>query len=60
MLLCRTLVYVLHIQREAQMNWDAFRASSERAKVWAETEKGTINLKVNSIYAEATDYSPIR
>ena len=58
-----TLVYVLaHPSREAaKKNWDAFRASPERAKVWAETEKdGPINLKVDSIYAEATDYSPIR
>lgn len=58
-----TLVYVLaHPSREAaKKNWDAFRAGPERAKVWAETEKdGPINLKVESMFANAVDYSPIK
>lgn len=58
-----TLVYVLaHPSREAaKMNWDAFRAGPERAKVWAETEKdGPINLKVESTFVNPTDFSPIK
>jgi NIPSNAP len=58
-----TLVYVLaHTNREeAKKNWDAFRTGPERAKVWAETERdGPINLKVESMFANPVDYSPIR
>lgn len=58
-----TLVYVLaHPSREAaKKNWEAFRAGPERAKVWAETEKdGPINLKVESIFVNPIDFSPIK
>jgi hypothetical protein len=58
-----TLVYVLaHPSREAaKKNWEAFRAGPERAKVWAETEKdGAINLKVESIFVNPIDFSPIK
>ncbi len=58
-----TLVYILaHPSREAaQANWDAFRAGPERAKVWAETEKdGPINLKVESVFLNPIDFSPIK
>jgi hypothetical protein len=58
-----TLIYVLaHQSREAaKKNWDAFRADPERAKVWAETEKdGPINLKVESVYMNALDFSPVK
>ena len=58
-----TLIYVLaHPSREAaKKNWDAFRADPERVKVWAETEKdGPINLKVDSVYLNALDFSPIK
>ena len=58
-----TLIYVLaHPSREAaKKNWDAFRADPERAKVWAETEKdGPINLKVESVYMNPLEFSPIK
>lgn len=58
-----TLVYVLaHSSRDAaKKNWDAFRAGPERAKVWDETEKdGPINLKVESVYVNPIDFSPIK
>jgi hypothetical protein len=38
-----------------------FRAGPERAKGWAETEKdGPINLKVESIFVNPIDFSPIK
>ena len=58
-----TLVYVLaHPSREAAAaNWKAFLADPERVKAWAETEKdGPINLKVESVFLNAFDASPIR
>ncbi len=58
-----TLIYVLaHPSREAaKTNWAAFREGPERAKVWAETEKdGPINLKVESIFVNPINFSPIR
>lgn len=58
-----TLVYILaHDSREAaKKSWDAFRADPERKKVWAETEKdGPINLKVESVFMNPVDYSPIK
>ena len=58
-----TLVYVLaHPNREAaKKNWDAFRNGPERAKVWAETEKdGPINLKVESIFVNPIEFSPLK
>jgi hypothetical protein len=58
-----TLVYVLaHPSREAaKKNWAAFRAGPERAQVWAETEKdGPINLKVESIFVNPINFSPIK
>ena len=58
-----TLIYVLaHPSREAaKRNWDAFIADPERLSVWAETEKdGPINLKVESVYMNPLDFSPIK
>ena len=58
-----TLVYILaHPSREAAaVNWKTFIADPERVKVWAETEKdGPINLKVESVYLNAFDASPIK
>jgi hypothetical protein len=58
-----TLVYILaHESREAATtNWAAFRADPVRAKVWAETEKdGPINLKVDSVFLNPFDMSPIK
>ena len=58
-----TLIYILaHPSREAaKQNWDAFMADPDRLKVWAETEKdGPINLKVESVYMNSLDFSPIK
>jgi NIPSNAP len=58
-----TLIYVLaHPDREAaKKNWAAFREDPVRAKVWAETEKdGAINQKVESVYMNPLDFSPIK
>jgi hypothetical protein len=58
-----TLVYVLaHESREAaKKNWAAFMTDPVRVKVWAETEKdGPINLKVDSVYLNPVDFSPVR
>ena len=58
-----TLVYILsHESREAaKRNWSAFLAAPVRVKVWADTEKdGPINLKVDSVYLNPFDMSPIK
>ena len=58
-----TLVYVLaHPSRAAaEKNWKAFIADPVRVKAWADTEKdGPINLKVESVYLNAFDGSPIK
>ena len=58
-----TLVYVLaHESREAaKKNWAAFMADPVRKQVWADTEKdGPINMKVESVYMNPTDFSPIK
>ena len=56
-------MYVLAHQsrEEAKKNWAAFLADPVRQKVWAETEKdGPINLKVESVFLNPVDFSPIR
>ena len=58
-----TLVYVLaHDSREAaKKNWAAFIADPVRKQVWADTEKdGPINMKVESVYLNPTDFSPVK
>lgn len=58
-----TLVYVLaHPDRNAaKENWAAFQADPAKARIWAETESdGPINLKVDSIYMEPVEFSPIK
>jgi hypothetical protein len=58
-----TLVYVLaHPSRAAaERNWRAFIADPVRVKVWEDTEKGgPINLKVESVFLNAFDASPIK
>jgi hypothetical protein len=58
-----TLIYVIaHASREqAQKNWDAFRADPEWQKVAAESNaNGNIVMKVDSVFADATDYSPLK
>jgi hypothetical protein len=57
------LIYVLaHESREAaKKNWAAFSADPVRKQVWADTEKdGPINMKVESVYMNPTDFSPIK
>jgi hypothetical protein len=58
-----TLVYILaHPSREAaKKNWATFAADPEWKKVSAESQvNGRIIEKVESIYAEPADYSPIK
>src|SRR5436190_1958775 len=58
-----TLIYIIsHASREAaKQNWDGFRADPEWQKVAKESEAdGKIVAKVESVYMDATDYSPIK
>jgi NIPSNAP len=58
-----TLIYILaHESREAaKKNWAAFSADPVRKQVWADTEKeGPINMKVESVFMNPTDFSPIK
>lgn len=58
-----TLIYILaHPSREAaKKNWDAFRNDPEWKRVRAESEaQGPIVTKVDSVFAQATDYSPLK
>ena len=58
-----TLIYILaHDSREAaKKNWAAFSADPVRKQVWADTEKdGPINMKVESVFMNPTDFSPIK
>jgi hypothetical protein len=58
-----TLIYILaHESREAaKKNWAAFSADPVRKQVWADTEKdGPINMKVESVYMNSLDFSPIK
>lgn len=58
-----TLIYILaHPSREAAAkSWDAFRTDPEWTKARAESEaQGPINSKVESVFMEATDYSPMK
>jgi hypothetical protein len=58
-----TLVYVLaHPSREAaRRSWDAFRQDPEWIRVKAESEAGgAIVSRVESVFGNATDYSPVR
>lgn len=58
-----TLVYVLaHSSRDAaKRSWNAFRQDPEWVKVKAESEAdGPIVSRVESVFGEATDYSPLR
>jgi hypothetical protein len=58
-----TLIYIVaHKSREAaQLSWDAFRKDPEwlKARDASETQ-GRLAAKVESIFMEATDYSPMR
>lgn len=58
-----TLIYIIsHASRaQADKNWEAFGNDPEWQKVAAESEKdGKIIDKIESVYATATDYSPIK
>jgi hypothetical protein len=58
-----TLVYILqHASRAAAVkSWADFRADPEWVKVSAESQKdGPIVSKVESVFMDSTDYSPIR
>lgn len=58
-----TLIYVIaHASREqAARNWAAFRADPEWQKVAAESNvNGNIVAKVDSVFADATDFSPLK
>ena len=58
-----TLIYVIsHPSREAaRKNWAEFSADPEWQKIAADSQKdGKIVEKVESVFVDATDYSPIR
>jgi hypothetical protein len=58
-----TIVYIIaHESREAATkNWAAFRADPEWQKIAAESERnGRIVQKVESVFLDPTDYSPIK
>ena len=58
-----TLIYILsHPSREAAKKaWDGFRSDPEWKKVQAESEaSGKIVKKVESVFLDATDYSPLQ
>lgn len=58
-----TLVYVLaHPSREAaRRSWEAFRQDPEWIEVKADSEaSGPIVSRVDSVFGNATDYSPVR
>ena len=58
-----TLIYVLaHASRDAaKKNWAEFQADPEWQKVSADTQvNGRIVSKVDSVFMDATDFSPIK
>ena len=58
-----TLIYVLeHPSREAAKKaWDAFRTDEEWKKVQSDSEvNGKLTTKVESVFADPTDYSPLK
>jgi len=58
-----TLVYIIsHASREqAKANWAAFQADPEWQKVAQESQvNGKIVAKVESVFMDATDYSPMK
>ena len=58
-----TLIYIIsHPSLEAaKANWDAFRSDPEWQKVQKESEaNGKLVAKVESVFMEASDYSPMK
>ena len=58
-----TLIYVIsHASREAaKANWAAFSADPEWKKISEDSQKdGKIVERVESVFMDATDYSPLK
>ena len=58
-----TLIYVVaHKSRDAaKASWDAFRSDPDWVKVRTDSEAaGPINVKVDSVFLNPTDYSPLK
>ncbi|MBZ5606742.1 MAG: NIPSNAP family protein [Acidobacteriia bacterium] len=58
-----TLTYILAFPSRdaAKKSWDEFRADPEWQKVQKDSEvNGKLVTKVDSVFAEATDYSPLK
>jgi hypothetical protein len=58
-----TLIYILaHPSRQAaKTNWDAFRTDPEWVKAKADSEvNGPLTTKVESVFVDPTDFSPIK
>jgi hypothetical protein len=58
-----TLIYILaHPSREAaKTNWDAFRKDPDWVKAKGDSEaQGPLTTKVESVFVDATDFSPIK
>lgn len=58
-----TLIYILsHESRDAATkNWASFRADPEWVKAKADSEKdGPLTTKVDSVFVDPTDFSPIK
>ncbi len=56
------LVYVLAHQSRAaaEASWKAFRDDPEWVKVKADSEKGVLTTKIESVFLAGTDYSPLK
>ncbi len=58
-----TLIYILEFPSRdaAKKSWDEFRSDPEWQKVQKESEaNGKLVTKVESVFAEPTDYSPLK
>jgi hypothetical protein len=58
-----TLIYILaHPSRDAaKANWDAFRKDPDWVKAKGDSEaQGPLTTKVESVFVDATDFSPIK
>jgi hypothetical protein len=58
-----TLTYILSFpsREAAKQSWDDFRNDPEWQRVSKESEaNGRLVTKVDSVFAEATDYSPLK
>jgi hypothetical protein len=58
-----TLIYILEFPSRdaAKKSWDAFRNDPEWQKVQKESEaNGKLVTKVDSVFAEPTDFSPLK